>query len=606
MRSLSIDHTLEKAGRGNAFFFRYFLLFAVLIFCTFQFNIDKIYGFSIYPDEFGYWASAAQMLGYDWSDTAALGYYYSFGYGVILAPILSIFHDSVTAYRAAVAVNALLQCGAVWMLWEIYRRLYRIEGLRERKMQVVLAVGTAAFYPPCSFYVQMTMVETLLTFLYLFICYQMVLFIEKKNMRSAVLLALALVYLYFVHMRTVGVVIAAVTVLLLYGWKNACARRSLIVAAVVLTAGMFYGLWIKENVMNTVYAVTDAEQLAVNDYAGQISNLKSMLTFKGISRLFFSGTGKFYYLVMASFGLLCPAFCICLKKTLQVLRRLSSLTEDFVDGDGNGCFYLFCLLSLLGQCMVTAIAAMNPGRLDGIFYGRYNEYLLPVLIGIGLMAICDARRKSCVYFASVGVSLILFGITFWDALHSGLTAMQGYFAPGISYFSDDWHYVVRPELWKAFLVGVFLMTVVTVCIGMAGRSGKYTGILAVLLLMESGLAFCLGEKYIRHFNDMNYYNLKIYQYMEDSEAPVSYLYGGGFSGIDLLQFALQDRKIEVIRAEELDLNGSEEGNNLPQEGFLIVDQGCGQLAEIEQNYTKCAESRAFVLFRIKETDEKDG
>ena len=362
----------------------------------------------------------------------------------------------------------------------------------------------------------------------------------------------------------------------------------------------------QRNVMNTVYAVTDAEQLAVNDYAGQISNLKSMLTFKGISRLFFSGTGKFYYLVMASFGLLCPAFCICLKKTLQVLRRLSSLTEDFVDGDGNGCFYLFCLLSLLGQCMVTAIAAMNPGRLDGIFYGRYNEYLLPVLIGIGLMAICDARRKSCVYFASVGVSLILFGITFWDALHSGLTAMQGYFAPGISYFSDDWHYVVRPELWKAFLVGIFLMTVVTVCIGMAGRSGKYTGILAVLLLMESGLAFCLGEKYIRHFNDMNYYNLKIYQYMEDSEAPVSYLYGGGFSGIDLLQFALQDRKIEVIRAEELDLNGSEEGNNLPQEGFLIVDQGCGQLAEIEQNYTKCAESRAFVLFRIKETDEKDG
>ena len=45
---------------------------------------------------------------------------------------------------------------------------------------------------------------------------------------------------------------------------------------------------------------------------------------------------------------------------------------------------------------------------------------------------------------------------------------------------------------------------------------------------------------------------------------------------------------------------------VPQEGFLIVDQGCGQLAEIEQNYTKCAESRAFVLFRIKEADEKDG
>lgn len=54
----------------------FFLLFAFLIFGIFQYSIHKIFGMVYFPDEFGYWASAAKWNGYDWSSLTALGSYY--------------------------------------------------------------------------------------------------------------------------------------------------------------------------------------------------------------------------------------------------------------------------------------------------------------------------------------------------------------------------------------------------------------------------------------------------------------------------------------------------------------------------------------------------
>ena len=85
------------------------LLFCiVLLTCVLMYGIGRIYGFIIYPDEFGYWASAARVLGYDWSKIASLGSYYSYGYSILLIPILFLFHNPVAAYRAAIVVNVFL------------------------------------------------------------------------------------------------------------------------------------------------------------------------------------------------------------------------------------------------------------------------------------------------------------------------------------------------------------------------------------------------------------------------------------------------------------------------------------------------------------------
>ena len=176
-----------EAGRRKCFFFQYLLLFAVLIFCVYQYSIHKIFGFSLYPDEFGYWASAARWVGYDWSEVASIGSYYSFGYSMILTPILKLCRDGVLAYRVAVTVNMLMQCICIGLLWGVFRRLHCATAVCGKEAHVVFAVGVAVFYPVWGFYTQMTMAEALLVFLYALICYQFALFIEKPKMISVIL-----------------------------------------------------------------------------------------------------------------------------------------------------------------------------------------------------------------------------------------------------------------------------------------------------------------------------------------------------------------------------------------------------------------------------------
>ncbi len=591
MQLLSINDMHTSAGGRSKFFFRYFLMFALLIFCIFQFNIYKVYGFSLYPDEFGYWASAAEVLDYDWSATAALGSYYSYGYGMILTVILWIFRDCVSAYRAAIAVNMLLQCGAIGLLWKIFKKLHQTENSEERKMQVVLAVGIAVFYPPWSFSVQMTMTEALLMFLYALICYEIILFTEKANILNAALLALSLLYIYFVHMRTVAIVIAAGVTLLLYAWRRPDVRKKFIIAFMIFAIGLLCGLWIKQKITNTVYATADTEILSVNDYSGHLGTLKRLFTIEGIREFISSCAGKFYYLVMASFGLFIPSIYLCCKKVWKLFRNLFSKVSDRQSEDdvNEKYFYLFCLLSVLGQSAITAMVTMSPGRLDGFVYGRYNEHLLPVFIGIGLMMVCDTGHKLCVFLVSVSVSIILFGITFRNALHSGLTVMQGYFAAGISYLSDDWNYDTKTEFLKAYFFGIFLMAFIMACIYIGKRFRKYIYVLGAILIAEILLTFCLEKKYTKPFNDINYYNLKIAGYMKEYDEPIVYLYGGGFPYIDLIQFAMRDRTVEIVKIQDLE-------NKLPDKGFLIVDRGCEYLEEIEKRYRKCMESQAFILF----------
>ena len=54
----------------------------------------------VYNDEFGYWVSAAHMVGMDWSEVFSIIPYYSYGYGFILALITSpAFLMMYSAYK---------------------------------------------------------------------------------------------------------------------------------------------------------------------------------------------------------------------------------------------------------------------------------------------------------------------------------------------------------------------------------------------------------------------------------------------------------------------------------------------------------------------------
>lgn len=629
-----MNHSV-KTGR-RAFFFQYLLLFIVLIFSFYQYSVHRLYGFSVYPDEFGYWASAAQWIGCDWSNVASLGYYYSFGYSLILAPILWLWHDSVEAYRAAIFVNMVLQCVSVILLWRIFRRLcgFKVSETKSGtdlekeesagKRLLVFAVGTAVFYPAWTFYAQMTLTEALLAFLYVFICYQFILLFDDMKTINAIcrilLLSIAFLYLHFVHMRTVGVVAAAVLVLGCYIWREPIFRKWIVLFGAVLLAGVVIGFWMKELVIESVYATADADSLAVNDYTGKIRGILAILSPNGIRQLLQSCAGKLYYLGMTSFGLFYLAAGICAKRMLAVLRFFFQRKEEIQKEDW---FYSFLFLSMMGQFLVSAVYANGAFRLDSIIYGRYNEYFLPVFMGIGIIALWNCKNPWKIFLCNAGISSALFVVSIRAALQSESRVMRGIFATGLNYLSEStYSYQVAPEFVKAFLFGIFLMFLLTgsICIGRHFRQTVCS--MAFVLLMEILLTICLCGKYTWTYNDSDYYDLKVCEYIEEYEeesgdAQVFYLYGGGTNYIDLLQFAMRDKKIEIFLENDIwgkdreaengrENNPKMEENNeviweqaLPETGFLIADYNSPYLKELEERYQKCVESNSFVLFLVQ-------
>lgn len=297
-----------------------YLLFIILLcFCLCQYGLQRLFGFSLFPDEFGYWAPAAEMLGWDWSESVSLGSYYSFGYSLILTPVLYFVKDSITAYRTAVVLNMILMCAGLCLLYSLMRMLF--SGID--KERAVLISGIAVLYPPWIFYMQMTMTEALLLFLYILICWLLIRFLENPRALTAVFLVLALVYIYFVHMRSIGLIAAGGITLFIwaFGSKNIGRRRKILLVLGVLVCLFLLGLRMKNVLIGLLYHTASSEVLSYNDYSGQWDKLRYLFSIQGW-KIFLAGcAGKALYLGLATYGLGYGGIFFAVKKSGRLHKK---------------------------------------------------------------------------------------------------------------------------------------------------------------------------------------------------------------------------------------------------------------------------------------------
>lgn len=592
---------MERVGRRRVFFrpFPVFLLFSLLIFGIFQYGIHKIFGMIYYPDEFGYWASAANWAGYDWSRLTALNSYYSFGYSLLLTPILKVCGDGVTAYRAAIALNMVLWAAAMPMIYGTLRRLFP----ETSRTVGVCAVGIALFYPVWSFYAQTTLAEGLLFFLYIGIAYLMARTVSGAQLGTILLLVCSLLYICFVHMRTIGIAAAAVAVLLLRIWKEAAYRRKMLIGFCVLAVGAAVGATLYFVVLRSVYGNTDREMLAVNDITGQFARLTAVGSREGLPRFLCGCIGKLYYLGAASFGLVYYALAYMCRKSitlLQKIRRGNVITaEEWMS--------LFLLLSFAGQFLITAVYMNNPRRVDEIVYGRYNDYLVPVFMAVGVMVMYRCRsfgRGTAVVIAlqSAMLPFVLYG----EKMYGG-SEIQGYFMAGIAYQVEDLQFDVISDMAGIFLLTNFLTLLFSLCIW-AGREKKaLVSAMALVVCTEILLGMSLNHKYTYRFNELISVEINLAGQIGQAagDVPVVYLYGGGITYIDVIQFQLPEREILVVPEDEVKkiaiLDGRpvverQNGEVTEVSGYAVLDAESVYREQMDSYRRPCAESSYFVLY----------
>lgn len=550
---------------------------------SYLYGIKRVYGFSLFPDEFGYWASAARLVGYDWSEVSSLGSYYSFGYSLILAPILCIFRDALWAYRAAVTVNAILLVASFFLMNHILERL--LPNL-QKKYRIVFA-GIAICYPTWFLYMNMTLTEIVLVFTVLLVCDCLLRFMETMRLRDLLMTALATGYLYTIHMRTVAIVLAVVlTVIVRIVMHHKKDIRKLMKIAsillVILVVGILGVTFVKELVQAQVYSQAEQSRLAINDYAGQWHKVRSIFTLEGATRFLVSLIAKVFYLGMASFGLFYYGLAWIVK---QILNK---------EEKEKRCFYLFLLLAVIGQILVCAIYAQGYERIDALLYGRYNEHILPLVMALGCVMLVRGKHVGRILIGILLSGILAVALIEHVIVKYGMTNIhEGYFISGMSYLLRYVAFEPENYFWKAFVLSVFFCLVLYGVFWVIRKHREFLWLLCAVIGVECLLGLSLGEYYTFRYNALAYADLQLGERLgamveEPGRRIVSYGNSSSDHFISSIQFVLRDEHIVLIEEDAFE--------ELQEQDLVLVSGTHGEEERLLEYYTEQKAYGSFWLY----------
>ncbi len=560
---------------------RYDILFVLLMSCIVCHGISKSYGFYFPADEFGYWSYAAGLAGYDWSDIASLGSYYSYGYSLILLPVFLIFKDGVIAYRAAMVVNIALLAVCFFILQKMGRTFY---------------AAAAVFYPTWLFYAGTTFAEILLVTLYLTTCMLLLKYLQTDNKRYMALMLAAMFYMYLVHLRAIGVLVSGTAVLLLYNIRKYSIRkyimrnggrkvRSVLVpaaaAAVILAVGLLMGLFIKNYWTGMVYGDTADTLKNANDYAGQFEKIAYIFSIEGLKNLIISVSGKILYLGLASYG-------IAYFGIIYAVRRVRE----------RKYFPLFVLLTTVAALMICAIYTIRPGRVDTLTYGRYHEYVMPVLLMMGIKELgskaVSAKRTMCRIAVMLELEAVMTWLVTVSLNENGQTSFFGNTICGISWLYNPQDFEPVSYYWKVYLTGAVLTVAVCMGIWWTGRRRGREILLMLLVTMQIVIGIRLSSMYIDDsrlgcFRDTLLREV-IYELNPEGSREVYYsTEGNAFGNIGILQFMMRDTPIHIVKTD-YDLDSQNE------EDLLLIDFRSDQGEALAEKYDSHLTSGHFALY----------
>lgn len=551
-----------------------------------MYGIISIFGFSAYPDEFGYWSPAAAILGYDWSEITGLGSYYSYGYSALLVPILFIFHNAITAYRAAIILNLLMQCLAMVLMVYIMRELFPGE---DRNTMAIIAV-IAALYPAWMFYTQTTMAEAVLYFGLVLSIYLMLRFLRTPGIISGIFLAVVLVYLYMVHMRCIGTIAAGALTILIWAMSRKQDREKknrrtwiFLVVLVLLFAGTFI---LKDRIIQVLYHRTSDDVLSWNDYSGIMFRIKKIISLKGLSFLLKDFCGKVLYMGLSTFGIAYFGMSGCVKKAMSSFSKLRKKEASYRD-----FLWIYILLVIVFQFLVALIylngaSAPDADRLDNFLHGRYIDFFLPIMFVIGIEEMLHGKRT----YIGMGVTFAIyfvFSFVAYRVIISNNVQMRNahdFTMIGMSYFID----IPLTDTISYFNKEVLLLLILTLIVDISIFLCRFFGqklFVALILIIQVGLGLKACTQFIFLNQSYIYEDVRMADLLKDistayPEKAILHVYEGGVPYIQLVQFGCRDAEIAVINGEEKDVNIAE---YLDKDTILITCE-CQDYEETVDDY----------------------
>ena len=380
--------------KGNIKIKVYFLAGILLIIILQIRHINELYGPWVNDDEIGYWGTAAFFAGYNWSGVLKYSAYYSYGYGILIAPLFLIFKNPTTLYRSAVCLNIIFLLLVFLIAYIIVRQIYNE---LEKEISILIAL-IATLTSGAVTYAEIAWSETailLFTWLTLFLFWE---YLKRRNLLFLVLFTLCNLGIYIIHQRMLGIVIASSIILIFCVLYKKIPANHILLYITLLIVGIVIASVLKTYIQDVLWNYGESSSLIsnlnVNDYEGQIGKIALIFSSPNNFLLFIENVlGKIFYFNFASFFTLFICLYFFFKKIIK-----KQISNEVI-------FYLFALLSIAGMIAITSIFNFNPGRNDGLIYGRYSESLVGITILIGFANCLCSREKKIV---SIPILIFLF------------------------------------------------------------------------------------------------------------------------------------------------------------------------------------------------------
>lgn len=190
------------------------IIFAIIIFVFGIYRINEVYMPVILDDEFGYWSNSELILGGDWTSITGNVAYYSYGYSLILCLVrfFAFFRGNSwqVIYQTAVLFNVFFLICSYFISVKLVKRYMK-------KMNWIIRSAVCfavTIYPSGMLYTHVTLSECTLILVFWLFLYNLMYVIEKPKTGNYISFAFLTIYLYAVHQRTIGLILAAIFMVL--------------------------------------------------------------------------------------------------------------------------------------------------------------------------------------------------------------------------------------------------------------------------------------------------------------------------------------------------------------------------------------------------------
>lgn len=524
-------------------------------------NIDLQVRVCRIDDEIGYWGIAAQLAGYDWADIMKYLRYYSFGYSLILVPVILLHHIGIgmaVCYKIAIFLNVImLDASLLLALYVAKKWMPKIN-----KYYRLLCVLTITLYANNILHSNTAWTEIFVYFLYWCILALIIKWMEKPDKKIGIAAVLLSVYIFLVHMRTLAVPVALFMILayaLLKGkieWKMP-KKKAITVLGIVAVLIVVAVIVIIKVIEVTSYQMKGTSVGTVNTLSNTFTAMLNFFSLNGLKDWGLSFLGKLYYQGIASFLLSYLGLGILIKKYIIGYKKKLETSETVTDVQFQSA--LFVVLCAVGSLLVAAAFTGDyfcrgiPKliQVERIFHGRYPEFLIGILMLAALLHLGQLRKYLdvimgsvlCVFITSVAVQYQWNLINFY---HHDID--RGTRFDSVLVYST----VLEKGAYYASLMAVGVLSVICLfCIRKQKDAIKIGRMIVVFLLLIFFVIKGVNGVVDMPGNDKEKTVGSVAALLQS--APEAEIYCIGVPNVDtrILQWEMTERKIHVIEAEQL-------------------------------------------------------